>query len=110
MSTSCKHCKTNKMLFSTHIGESDCPILLAQYCLYCYERGHVIAVCKKKITFPPVMPDLYRSQINPYKPSLDIRNDDRVINIFLNSKGVIRKGVKDLENYAKQMGLELRKI
>ena len=110
MCTYCVHCKANKMLFVTHTNMNNCPFILGQYCLYCYERGHVIAFCKKKTTFPPVMPDIYRSQINTYKPSLDIRNSERVINIFLNSKRIVRKGAKDLENYAKQAGLELHKI
>lgn len=107
---SCNLCKKNRVLYSTHNNENDCPFLCAQYCLYCCEKGHSISVCKEKQTFPPVKPDIYRALSVQYKPSVDIRDDERSITAFLSSQGAQKKGVKDLDTFAKSKGVEIIKL
>lgn len=107
---SCSLCRKNKILYSTHTNKNDCPFLCAQYCLYCYEKGHSISVCKQKANFSPVKLDIYRAQNVQYKPSIDIRDDERSIIAFLSSQGIQRKKAKDLDIFAKSKGVEIIKI
>ena len=111
--SACPECKKNKVLYNLHsvISKEDCPFIISQYCLYCCEKGHTINICKKKQYFPPVAPDIYRCQTNPYILSIDIRSDDRVIGAFLTAHGIQRsqkdsKNLKNLKTYVAELPTE----